>query len=516
MNTDAHTEIEVKFAATPETEPPELAGAIEGVVSESSDIHFLSAVYFDTEDLRLTRNKITLRRRTGGKDAGWHLKLPKQGAHRMELQADLGPDAATDVPPPDLLGPVRSLVRDLSLTPIAQVDTSATKPCCTMRTVPPSRNSATITSPPGPSSPTVSAPAGGNGKWRWARPYTDDAQRILEAATSAIVDKGAVVADSPSKLATALGDSIANAPTPPTVKKLKKGSPAAAVLQALAANRDRLVAMDPAVRRDDWDSVHQMRVATRELRSHMRTFDGIITNENYTHLGGELKHLAGVLGAARDAEVVGERLAALAPLVDAPTHTRITGSMADAYRTAHSDAVAFLDSPRYFALLADLDNLLASPTVTSGKGGAARKILLQHLGSAYELLLNRHTKAIAEWSNTDLPLEQRERNIHDVRKAVKRLRYSAEAAGQATGLNTKKLYLACKNLQTVLGVFQDHVTTRDVVLRLAKDARAHGEDTFSYGVLYQHEQRASEDALMGYEDGFAAVRTAYKKLMKKK
>ena len=190
--------------------------------------------------------------------------------------------------------------------------------------------------------------------------------------------------------------------------------------------------------------------------------------------------------------------------------------MADAYRTAHSDAVAFLDSPRYFALLADLDDLLASPTVTSGKGGAARKILLQHLGSAYELLLNRHTKAIAECSDTDLPLEQRERNIHDVRKAAKRLRYSAEAAGQTTGLNTKKLYLACKNLQTVLGDFQDHVTTRDVVLRLAKDARAHGEDTFSYGVLYQHEQRASEDALMGYEDGFSAVRAAYKKLMKKK
>ena len=91
------------------------------------------------------------------------------------------------------------------------------------------------------------------------------------------------------------------------------------------------------------------------------------------------------------------------------------------------------------------------PPSPSGKGGAARKILLQHLGSAYELLLNRHTKAIAEWSDTDLPSEQRERNIHDVRKAVKRLRYSAEAAGQATGLNTKKLYLACKNLQTLLG-----------------------------------------------------------------
>ena len=60
------------------------------------------------------------------------------------------------------------------------------------------------------------------------------------------------------------------------------------------------------------------------------------------------------------------------------------------------------------------------------------------------------------------------------------------------------------------------MTTRDVVLRLAKDARAHGEDMFSYGVLYQHEQRTSEDALIGYEDGFSAVCTAYKKLMKKK
>jgi len=249
MNTDAHTEIEVKFAATPETEPPELAGAIEGVVSESSDIHFLSAVYFDTEDLRLTRNKITLRRRTGGKDAGWHLKLPKQGAHRMELQADLGPDAATDVPPPDLLGPVRSLVRDLSLTPIAQVDNE--------------RHETVLHDADGTAiaefcDDHVTAwsllPHGERTSWReWevevGSAYTDNAQQILEASTSAIVDKGAVAADSPSKLATALGDSIANAPTPPAVKKLKKGPPAAAVLQALAANRDRLVAMDPAGRR---------------------------------------------------------------------------------------------------------------------------------------------------------------------------------------------------------------------------------------------------------------------------
>jgi len=36
----------------------------------------LDAIYYDTADLRLIRAGITLRRRTGGEDAGWHLKLP--------------------------------------------------------------------------------------------------------------------------------------------------------------------------------------------------------------------------------------------------------------------------------------------------------------------------------------------------------------------------------------------------------------------------------------------------------
>ncbi|GGG71239.1 CYTH domain-containing protein [Corynebacterium pelargi] len=49
----------------------------------------LDARYFDTPDLKLASNKITLRRRVGGKDAGWHLKTT--GEHgREELQLPLG------------------------------------------------------------------------------------------------------------------------------------------------------------------------------------------------------------------------------------------------------------------------------------------------------------------------------------------------------------------------------------------------------------------------------------------
>ena len=36
----------------------------------------LTAAYLDTDDLRLARWRVSLRRREGGTDEGWHLKLP--------------------------------------------------------------------------------------------------------------------------------------------------------------------------------------------------------------------------------------------------------------------------------------------------------------------------------------------------------------------------------------------------------------------------------------------------------
>jgi hypothetical protein len=55
-------------------------------------LHHLSATYFDTADGRLAASKITLRRRTGGTDEGWHLKLPAGSGVRREVHAPLDPD----------------------------------------------------------------------------------------------------------------------------------------------------------------------------------------------------------------------------------------------------------------------------------------------------------------------------------------------------------------------------------------------------------------------------------------
>ncbi len=64
---------------------------------------------------------VTLRRRTGGDDAGWHLKLPQGTDTRTELRRPLG--GATETVPTELLEPVRALVRDRQLVPVARVST---------------------------------------------------------------------------------------------------------------------------------------------------------------------------------------------------------------------------------------------------------------------------------------------------------------------------------------------------------------------------------------------------------
>jgi hypothetical protein len=91
-------ETERKYDAAAGFALPDLAG-LDGVASVTRpQTYRLRAVYFDTADFRLATAKITLRRRTGGTDAGWHLKLPAGVDSRREVHAPLG-RAASSVPP---------------------------------------------------------------------------------------------------------------------------------------------------------------------------------------------------------------------------------------------------------------------------------------------------------------------------------------------------------------------------------------------------------------------------------
>ncbi len=115
-------EIERKYDAGADTALPDWSG-VPGVVSVSDgEQRELDARYLDTADAALARNGIALRRRTGGPDAGWHIKGPRQGDGRLELGWPLG-DAERL---PDAVAEMVVQWTDAELHPIARIENSRT------------------------------------------------------------------------------------------------------------------------------------------------------------------------------------------------------------------------------------------------------------------------------------------------------------------------------------------------------------------------------------------------------
>lgn len=119
-----HLEIEEKFDVDEGFVRPDF-GVLAGVTAAGPVTFHLAATYFDTADERLAGSKITLRRRTGGADQGWHLKLPAGQDTRRELRAPLG-EQGDDTVPEELAAQVAAVTEGRPLTPIAQLDTERT------------------------------------------------------------------------------------------------------------------------------------------------------------------------------------------------------------------------------------------------------------------------------------------------------------------------------------------------------------------------------------------------------
>ena len=286
----------------------------------------------------------------------------------------------------------------------------------------------------------------------------------------------------PAAGGTAAPDAAGAAREPPP---LTRHSSAAEVV--LGYVRDQVAAIsryDPLVRRDEPDAVHQMRVATRRARSALQAFGGIIERDATRPLCAELKWLAAALGPARDTEVLLARLtaelAAISPaLVTGPVQARITAHFTAELAQARQTSVDALGGQRYLRLLEDLDALLADPPLTPLAEREAGKVLPEPVRRA----ARRLQRALAAVPAA----EDRDAAIHEARKAAKRARYAAEAAVPALGNAASRQAAQAKELQQLLGDHHDSVVARTVLLDLAQEARAAGEDTFTYGLMYQRQ-----------------------------
>jgi CHAD domain-containing protein len=265
-----------------------------------------------------------------------------------------------------------------------------------------------------------------------------------------------------------------------------------AVLAYLSEQVQALHRLDPLVREDAPDSVHKMRVATRRLRSTLRTFGGVVRPSGTNGLARELAWLAGVLGGARDAEVLGGHLRAALHQLPVeqnigPAAARVQGHFAAERGAALRRVIAALDSSRYFALLDRLDWLISDPPFTPAAARPASDVLPAAAGRAYRQTRKRLRRA---WQAP--PGHPREAALHQARKSAKRARYAGEALTPVLGRKAAKFTKRIKRVQSVLGDHQDTVMARPVLRQLAISAHLAGENSYTYGLLYGHDERAAE------------------------
>jgi hypothetical protein len=124
-STGKHLETETKYDAPADLALPDFSGLNGSTAPPERHRYFLTATYFDTDDLDLLQNKITLRRRVGGPDEGWHLKRPVREDTRLEDRAPLG-DGEPGTVPKALASLVADVIGGRPLHPVAILDTERT------------------------------------------------------------------------------------------------------------------------------------------------------------------------------------------------------------------------------------------------------------------------------------------------------------------------------------------------------------------------------------------------------
>lgn len=504
----SHVEVETKLLLPDDAADPDLLdeafATLPGVAATRVTAPVeLVARYHDTVDLALLGGRLTLRRRDGGADEGWHLKLPL-GDGRLEQHEPLGD--ADDGPPPRLLALSRSRHRDRELAVAATLTTR--------------RRTLLLLGPAGEVLVEVAAdsvlsevsPAvvrdGCPARQRWNEVEVElvggDAD-LLRATTELLLARGARPADYSSKLGRALAAAGA-APAEAAPGLADAEGAVEVLLDALAGHVARLVEQDPMVRLDQPDAVHAMRVATRRLRSLLAAFHPLLDRDLTDPLREELRWLGGVLGGPRDTEVLSERLEVR--LGEAgPAGADVASGLPERLRhEVHTNegsmatALEALAGNRYLRLLDALDTLLADPPLD---GSAGRKAGTRR---AAKRAYRRVERALAAVPTAAGPA--RDDALHEVRKATKRLRYTCETAAAVHGRKAGRLASRAEDLQELLGEHQDSTVAQEVLARAAARARAAREDTFDLGVLTGLEQAAAQQALDGLDRSVARLAKA--------
>jgi len=471
----AHVEREVKLGAWPGLALPDLTGVVPGGSVLALQPQRLTATYHDTADLRLARWGITVRHRRADVDGAdgheeWTVKLPGTTEGPGLVRTEHSFTGAEHRVPADARHLLGGYIRSATLVPVARLQTARLRlevrdadgePLVEID----DDEVSVLVTGPGRRSRRVAA------RFREIEVelVTGAQTKILEEIVRCLQAAGAGPADPTPKVMRALGPA-ALLPAEVVVPPVGPGSNAADVVQAaIASGVVRLLAHDPGVRLgDDPEDVHQARVATRRLRSDLRTFRPLLDPDWTAAVRDELGWIAALLGGVRDTDVLLERLRRQAAALS-PTDAKAAVSLLRRLEAQRNDARAALleafDSHRYIELLDGLVTAAAAPPLALAAGGADATtepapghvpLPLQPAKDVVPELVQRPWRHLAR-AVGELGDAPEDTSLHHVRVLAKRCRYAAEAAVPVAGKDARRLAEAVADVQGVLGDFNDAV-----------------------------------------------------------
>ncbi len=430
----------------------------------------LANTYYDTADADLQRMRLTLRKRVGGPDAGWHLKIPA-GRARTEIHSQ----SRGRTVPKGLSDPLLGVRRGHDLSPVATITTTRD----VLRLLDESGSTVAEVADDQVESATLGTESTLR-SWREVEVELGPAgdEEVLRLIGERLVEWGARPSAFVSKLKRALGDSSGPEPDLGTL---------GAVLHAYLSTQCLEIVNGDLGLRLGRTVVHPTRVAVRRLRSTLRVFAPAFDSAQAAALEEELVWFAGLLGHVRDREVLSARLleqVAQLPVefVLGPVAAHLESVLREEQKRFSKPVTEALRSERYLALLETLNRWHQAPPFTevADQPAAAVKAYVKKAErKLYQRLSKAHGDADA---------------LHRARKAGKRFRYASELSEPVLGKKAAKSIRQGKKLQKLLGEHQDSVVSADFLRSQGAAAGTSAEQNgFTYGILLAQEWQRARD-----------------------
>jgi CHAD domain-containing protein len=235
------------------------------------------------------------------------------------------------------------------------------------------------------------------------------------------------------------------------LRLIPSGPSVGAVLRrCLGTDVARLISSDPVARvGEDTEGVHQARVASRRLRSHLATFADVLREGPVERLSKDLRWLGRALGVVRDLDVLRGRLASSVKAIDPLARgggLRLLARVDEERQEATAGLDDVLTSSRYRALLEQLASTVVAPPFRRSAGLPAAEFLTEAIAKRYQVLRD----AIEA-----LPAAPLDNELHAVRILAKPARYAAESASSVLGPRCSRFAKRVTELCDDLGDLND-------------------------------------------------------------